>query len=112
MTGLRLVNLTPHAISVRDVVGAELFSIAPSGAVARVSTTVEVVGAVYGVASIVRTVYGDVEGIPAPVAGTFYVTSSLVAQAAHREDVIAPNTGPTAVRENGQVVGVRGFQVF
>jgi hypothetical protein len=59
---------------------------------------------------------GIVEGLPEYVMGTYLIVSSMVAQhpdiAITRPDVLAPNTGPTAIRENGQIVAVRGFQRF
>ena len=109
-----IINLTPHAISLADQAGEIIAAYAPSGEVARVSTTRKVVGSVDG-ADIVRTVFGEVLGLPASQEGVFLLVSSLVAQAAKemgRGDIIAPDTGPTAVRENGQVVAVRGFQTF
>ena len=84
----------------------------PSGEVARLSTTSVDVGTLLG-APIKKTVYGEVSGVPDPQEGVVYLVSALVAQATKREDVVAPDTGPSAVRNaDGQVVAVRGFITF
>jgi hypothetical protein len=106
-----VINLTPHAISVANSEGDVVMTFPPSGNVARVATSQEVVWELVG-RPVTRTVFGEVTGIPAPADGTVYLVSTLVAQAARRPDVVSPDTGPTAVRKDGQVVAVRGFQVF
>lgn len=101
-----LINLTPHAITIRAEDGTET-TIPPSGAVARVSTTDEAVGTcpITG-APIVRRRFGDVTGLPEE--GVPCLVSALVLSAVPgREGVYAPDTGPTAVRnESGQIVAV------
>ena len=52
---------------------------------------------------------GDVEGLPTPVDGTFFIVSGLVFSATDRIDVIAPDTGPTCIRENGHITAVTRF---
>jgi hypothetical protein len=110
---MKIVNLTPHTINVR--IGDNDVSFPPAGTVARVATTSEVVAHVDvspGVtAPIARQAFGEVTGLPEPESGTLFVVSVLVAQAAKRPDVVSPDTGPTAIRENGQIVAVRGFVV-
>lgn len=101
-----MINLTPHPIVIRCQDGTET-TIPPSGTVARVSTTDEVVGTcpVTG-APIVRRVFGEVIGLPEE--GVPCLVSSLVLSAVPgREGVYAPDTGPTAIRnESGQIVAV------
>jgi hypothetical protein len=106
-----VINLTPHAISVANSEGGVVMTLPPSGNVARVATSQEVVWELVE-RPVTRTVFGEVTGIPAPAEGIVYLVSTLVAQAARRPDVVSPDTGPTAVRKDGQVVAVRGFQVF
>lgn len=106
---MRFVNLTPHAIVVRTSEGDKTF--APSGDVARVSTSVETLDSVGGI-PLTRTAFGTPVGVPEAVEGTIYIVSSLVGARVCRPDVVAPDTGATAIRENGQVVAVRGFQSF
>ncbi|BBW98988.1 hypothetical protein [Geobacillus subterraneus] len=115
---MKLVNLTPHTV---NVVGAEdkaVLSVSPSGNVARVTTKQVVIGSVAGV-DVVRTEFGAVEGLPEPQDGVVYVVSTLVLQALKangvaRSDVVSPDTSPASVVRNadGQVVGVRRFQVL
>ena len=50
--------------------------------------------------------------LPAPVAGVVYVVSALVADRARRSDVVSPDTGPSAIRDGGQIVAVTGFTVW
>jgi hypothetical protein len=106
-----IINCTPHTIKLADAAGEITATFEPSGNLPRVSTTQEVVGIVSG-AEIKRTIMGEVTGLPNPVEGVWLLCSTLVAQAAKRSDVIAPDTGPTALRKDGQVIAVKGFQTF
>lgn len=105
---MEFVNLTPHAITV-DIQG-ERTTFPPSGEVARLATTKE--EGTLGGFPVSKTVFGEVSGVPAAKVGTIFIVSTLVAQALKRNDVVSPDTGPTAVRENGQVIAVKGFQRF
>jgi len=107
---MTIVNLTLHSIIVETADGRTEF--APSGQVARVASRAEAAGEVDGI-PVTRTIFGPVEGLPEPQAGVTFVVSSLVAaRVPERADVVAPDTGPTAIREKGQVIAVRGFQRF
>ena len=95
------VNLTPHAIVMNDGRRFE-----PSGNVARVSTSfTEVEG------DFVSLITGDVEGLPSPQDGIFYIASSMVKSATTRPDVIAPATGHPETRRNdkGHIISVPCF---
>lgn len=104
---MKLVNLTPHAVRVILPDGSEkVFQ--PSGTVARVRTEETPSGELEGIPLVSRA-WAGLE-MPEPEPGVVFLVSSLVleaAKAAGREDVVAPDTGATAVRENGQVVAVR-----
>ena len=110
---MTLINLTPHAITVRSCFGVdEVFP--PSGHVARCSSIISGQDPIDGI-PVICTRMGEVEGVPEPVGGTAYIVSSMVASHPSlrgRLDVVAPNTGPAAIRENGQIVAVCGFQRF
>jgi hypothetical protein len=129
---MKLVNLTPHTIKVVVSDGyMDVLEIPPSGKVARVSAKqyfydyVEVYKPdPFGEGPeefreviplripVSKTVYGEVEGVPEPKEGMVYIVSSLVKQQLpDRDDVVAPDTGPSAIRENGQVVAVTRFQI-
>ena len=105
------INLTPHAISVRKENGST-FTVEPSGIVARVATHEQKIGELDGVPLMKRS-FGEVENLPEVKEGTIYIVSSLVlpaAAAAGRTDVVAPDTGATAIRdENGHIVAVTRF---
>jgi hypothetical protein len=108
---VRLVNLTPHPI--RVVVGEKEVVLPPSGQVARVGQTYRDLGHVdtgEALVPVVASVYGEVTGLPPEEPGISYVVSALVAQAAWaagRLDVLVPDTGAGAVRDqDGKIVGV------
>jgi hypothetical protein len=66
---------------------------------------------------VTRSAFTEITGLPKGQPGVLYLVSALVAQAAAkqgRRDVISPDTSPAgAIRdENGQIVGVKGFQTF
>ena len=117
---MSLVNLTPHVLVVYDEDGEkELARIPVAGEAARVETRATKIGEVEidGVSiPVVSTEFGEVKNLPDPKDGVTYVTSIIVAQAIRglRDDVVAPDTGPTAVRfadgpNKGQIKGVRQF---
>lgn len=115
---MKFINLTPHTLTVVDDSGNTILSVAPSGTVARVTTQQTVVGNVGGV-DVVRTVFGDVDGLPDPQTNTVYIVSTLVLQALKangvvRDDVVAPDTSPASVVRDdaGTIVGVKRFQVL
>jgi hypothetical protein len=102
-----IVNLTKHVIRVfRGGVVEEI----PSSGFAGLSSTDEVVGSFEGV-PLVRTAYGAIFGLPAPSPGVLYVVSGLVSSEAKRPDVVSPDTGPSALRKDGQVWAVVNFRV-
>ena len=114
---MTIINLTPHTINVVDGVdGVTVHTIPASGQVARVSTravpqgTLGLLGGV--VLPVVSTHYGDVEGVPAPGGEKFLVSSMVLDRLGpeYRGQAFAPDTGPSAVRKDGQVVAVRQFR--
>jgi hypothetical protein len=98
------VNLTPHPIRLRvdaantaaepldDDIVVEPHADGP----ARVATTPgQEIGDLDGVALYSATIFGAVEGLPAPQDGTVYIVSALVGgQVQGRTDVVQPGTGP------------------
>jgi len=107
---LEIINLTPHAITLRGK-GGEM-TIPPSGQVARVATRENIVGDLIGIPVIVREM-GKVEGLPPERDGVVCLVSSMALEALRgigRRDVYAPDTGPTAVRDDqGRIVAVTRF---
>lgn len=110
---MTIVNLTPHPITLRDGEGVD-HTIAPSGQVARVSSTPGTLAVVPGVPVPVATptVFGEVTGLPNAVDGTVFIVSAIVGSALvgkGRSDVFLPGTGPNdgAIRnEKGHIVAV------
>ena len=107
---MKIVNLTPHALNFLDAENRVVL-IVPSSGVARAAQRRENIGTIYadGVTlPVTRSVFGAVDGLPAPEAGTIYVVSAITAQAVpEREDVFIVDD---SVRdENGRIIGVRGL---
>lgn len=105
---MNFVNLTPHPITVINQEG-ESVTFASQG-VARVSVSNVGLPSVGGFRVQSQT-FGEVENLPAPTENTVFIVSALVlAQCGSRADVVAPDTGRDAVRnEKGHIVAVRGF---
>ncbi|NPA98373.1 MAG: hypothetical protein GXO43_03245 [Crenarchaeota archaeon] len=115
----RIINLTPHPISIMDETEKIMCTIPPSGTVARVSQqrisagTIDVDGVKI---PVVKTVYGEVEGLPdKPEPDTYYIVSTIVAQAIIQQKpefmghILTPDTGPgSAMRDSqGRIIGVK-----
>lgn len=104
--GVVLVNMTPHALNIIQRNG-ETLTVAPSGWVPRCSSTEEVDGVIGGLIELTRQTLGEVEGLPDPIPGAFYVVSRLVASAANRPDLLVP--GPLVRDDQGRVIGCKGL---
>lgn len=108
---MKFINLTPHALNIEGV-----GTLPASGAVARVATVRTALGSKGGVRITAQNL-GAVEGLPAASADTVFIVSAMVLDAIKRSalaeragvDVFAPDTGADAIRENGQIVAVRGL---
>jgi hypothetical protein len=108
-----IINLTPHAINLVAQDGVETV-LAPSGTVARVSSTPGTVEAREGFPCLVAspTLFGAVSGVPDPQDGVVLIVSGMVGAAmvgSGRLDVMMPGTGPhDGVRRNeaGHITGV------
>lgn len=109
-----IINLTEHDIVVLE--GNTSLVFAPEGIVARLIEKNETpAGYVDGVCLVDVENTGEIQNLPEPVEGVFLITSTAVqkrAWALGRTDVIAPNTGETALRKDGRVVAVRSFRRF
>lgn len=116
----RIVNYTPHVIRVMVEPAGEEGNLSdrnsptateiPSSGSARCATKLQRVGVdpVYGL-PIFERILGAIEGLPSPQSGVTYVVSSMVldkAKAEGRTDCMAPDTGPSAIREGGNVYAI------
>jgi len=102
----KIVNLTPHDITITD---GPTFP--PSGTVARVSVQQVDAGAINGIPVKTQT-FGDIVDLPDPADDTVYIVSALVlsaAKAAGRTDCVAPDTANAVRDDNGHIVSVPGF---
>ena len=102
---MKLVNLTPHPVRLIRADGSELV-IPPSGTVPRLREVVEDTGMRIDGIPVVRKGFGEIENLPEPQEGVFYIVSALVAQAARdRDDLLIPDD---LVRdEEGKIIGAR-----
>lgn len=105
----KLINLTPHDIHI--IGGGGTVTIQASGTVARCKTERQLIGWTGESETsipIYRTIFGTVDGLPDPQPGTWYIVSSLAAQAAReRKDLLIPDD---AVRDDqGRVIGCRAL---
>lgn len=103
---MTILNFMPHTLNI-EMPSGERVAIESSG-VARCAVKNVVVAEIDGI-PVSTAEYGDLVGLPEPAPNTIYVVSMLVAQRAGRADCVGPDSGPSALRENGQVVAVRGF---
>lgn len=98
-----MINLTPHAIVLRRENGTEV-TFPPSGKLARVASSEVTVGEYEGIPIVTRK-FGEPEGLPEE--GELCLVSALVlGTVPGRKGVYAPDSGPSAIRENGQIVAV------
>jgi len=110
---VKLINLTQHTVDIH-INGQDPITIPPSGMIASVEVYNMECPPVSGI-PIVRTLYGRVLNLPDPEPGTIYIVSSLVAKEVmgQRDDILAPDTGPSAVRNaRGKVEGVRRLKAY
>lgn len=107
---MELVNLTPHTINLFKENNVKAITIAPSGAIARVLCSTEILYSLNGFPVRTNT-YKEVTGLPEPTPGKVFIVSALVAQATKgREDILVPDG--TVRDENGVIIGCTGFAVI
>jgi hypothetical protein len=106
---MQIINLTPHAIVIAKSDSSQTIIPATTPS-ARIQQQNVLSHDVDGIPVSV-VVYGEIEYLPDPQPETVYVVSAMVAQQCrHRDDVLAPDTGSSAIRdEAGRIVAVRGF---
>lgn len=111
--GIRLVNLTPHVVNVLSAAG-ETRSIPPDGRVVRIAESDLTISDNFDWVRIVDRQYGGCSELPDPEPGTIYIVSlpalmALHVTGQHRDDVVAPDTGSSAIRESGKITAVCRF---
>lgn len=107
---MKIINLTPHEISIISESGEVVRRYPASGQIARAASTTEIIGELDGV-PVARQQFGEVSGLPDPEPGTVYLVSLVVGQAmkGQRDDLYGPDTSPDgAVRDDdGRIIGTR-----
>ena len=102
-----ITNLTPHTLNLFDLGGNPVAEIPPSGEIARVKALREQIGD-YERVPLFTTIFGEVDGLPAPKPNTIYVVSGLVRAAVpSRGDVFSP--GELVRDDGGKVIGAKGL---
>jgi hypothetical protein len=104
----RIINCTPHVINLVDQEGNLIYTVQPSGWVARCSVDKMQVGDISGI-PVYRNVYGEVQNLPCGQDGYIFVVSQLVAQTLkdHRDDLVVPDD---LVRDqHGNIIGCKGL---
>lgn len=110
---MKIINCTPHDIHFCDPITRQIVKTYPrSGIVPRVSSETQRLPDIDGCQAVTH-IWGAVDGLPEPEAETLYAVSTMVADKCRgRMDLIVPDSGPTAVRdEKGQIVGVTRWTV-
>jgi hypothetical protein len=88
--------------------GAEI-TFTPSGILPRIFTKEHEAENINNFACITQT-QGKVSDLPEEQEGTFFIVSMMVFAASKREDLIAPDTGKGAIRdEQGRILAVTRF---
>lgn len=101
---MKLMNLTPHTITISSPEDGDLV-IPPSGTVARVTTDEQVLS--QSPIPIIRRSFGEVTGLPDDPDVPVIVSSIVLAALPGRPNTYAPDTGPSALRNDaGQIVAV------
>ena len=104
---MTIINLTPHPIKVRTLEGETTFT--PTGILPRVGTIETPSEPIEGILTVTQHM-GTVEGLPDSVEGIFLLVSAMVFNASDRTDLIAPDTGKGAIRdEQGRILAVSRF---
>lgn len=101
-----IINLTKLTVRLADERDEVYQTFEPSGDGMQVHTRgdeVEVDGVPVEVTHVT-----EVEGLPDPAEDTYYIVPQPVAYVINRPDLIMPDTGPSAIRdEDGKVYAVR-----
>jgi len=103
-----LINLTPHIVKICDENGSIIREIPPTPPAARVGSTLVEREPIDGI-PFSETIFGEVENLPAPQDGIFYIVSQIVIAACPgRTDLVRPDTGADCLRDGTvHIVAVR-----
>ena len=104
---MTVLNLTPHPLKVLGEDGEPMLELPKAEAPARVSASTRRVGEVDGI-PVYQEILGEVENLPEPREGAYYVVSRMIAAACPgRHDLLVPGN---LIRDGeGRIIGCRGF---
>lgn len=103
--GVTLVNATPHPLNIVQTDGTVL-TLEGSGVCPRCESN-ELVDRAIGLIEVTRQTLGNVQGLPDPIPGVYFIVSRLVASATEREDLLVP--GQLVRDDQGKVIGCKGL---
>ena len=111
---IKIVNLTPHDVTVVPADGADAVTFPASGQFARVREHLgdEVwVASQAGSVPLRQLTYGEqVDDLPDASPGVLYLVSRLTALSVRRHDLVFPQG--ELRDDNGQIIGCRGLGTF
>ena len=102
----KIINLTPHSITILNEEG-KMYQIIGSSGVARLAQKTVIAGIINGII-ITKTEFGKPEGLPNFEEGTFIIVSQLIKTALHnRKDLLVP---AEVIRDkNGIILGYKSL---
>jgi hypothetical protein len=106
----KLINMTPHAISIVTAEGQIIKTISASGGSVRLKTSTVSTGVEVDGVRLSKTVFGEPEGLPEAVEGTYIIVSQLVKTALpQRLDLLVP---AEVVRDpQGNILGCQSLGI-
>lgn len=107
---MKIINLTPHAISIVDEAGNRIVDLPSEGEARAVQTNISI-GSL-GDIPLVKTEFGEPIGLPEPAENTFYIVSAITANAAKvagrtTDDLLL--TAETVRNEKNQIIGCKAL---
>ena len=109
----KIINLTPHAVSIVDENGAVKASF-PSNGVARAEQKVVSAGTLNGI-ELVSMQFGQTDGLPAPSEDIYYIVSLTTANAAKAEGRTTADLLLTSMPvrdDSGHIIGCRALALI
>lgn len=100
----KLINMTPHAITIVKKDGEKIMEIPASGKTIRLKTSTESAGFAIEDIPVTKTTFGEPEGLPDFEDGTFFIVSQLIKNAfPTRNDLLVP--AEVVRNAEGNIVG-------
>jgi hypothetical protein len=108
-----MINYTPHSVVVRPLDGSPEILFPPSGTVPRVAMTSSPSAPLGNGCPTIVVEYGAAElpeGETGPcIVSTMFADAYRAQHGANGVELFVPDSGPSAIRENGQIVAVRAL---